>query len=131
MPIAQSIWRSMVCIVLACLIVPESLADSARFTLIDARDGLTPEVIAAYTDALGGNATTPMIRRRVKVLASGQRGFAPPVVALPKQARFVDVDITLLAQTNSVRSAPVAINRLSLARRMPHRIRQTSQIIGY
>ncbi|MEL6693707.1 MAG: hypothetical protein AAFQ12_11850, partial [Pseudomonadota bacterium] len=62
-------------IVITLLMPYQVQAQSARFTIIDARDGMTPEVVEAYANAMGKNAETALVRSRIKVLTSSRHGF--------------------------------------------------------
>lgn len=105
-------------------------AQSARFTLIDARDGLTPEVKAAYAEAMGASAWTPFIKRRVKLIVSPRHGANFDPVDLPDHVRNAELDVDLILQARGPLSKPINLNHLRLARRTPHRIAQSTLIQG-
>ena len=105
-------------------------AQSARFTLIDARNGLTPEVKAAYAEAMGADAKTPFVKRRVKLIVSPRHGANFDPVDLPDHVRNAELDVDLILQARGPLSQPVNLNHLRLARRMPNRIAQSTQIQG-
>ncbi len=105
-------------------------AQSARFTLIDARDGLTPEVKAAYAEAMGASAGTPFIKRRVKLIVSPRHGANFDPVDLPDHVRNAELDVDLILQARGPLSKPINLNHLRLARRTPHRIAQNTLIQG-
>lgn len=105
-------------------------AQSARFTLIDARDGLTPEVKAAYAEAMGASAETPFVKRRVKLIVSPRHGANFDPVDLPDHVRNAELDVDLILQARGPLSKPINLNHLHLARRTPHRIAQSTLIQG-
>ena len=105
-------------------------AQSARFTLIDARNGLTPEVKAAYAEAMGANAKTPFVKRRIKLIVSPRHGANFDPVDLPDHVRNAELDIDLILQARGPLSKPVNLNHLQLARRTRHRIAQSTLIQG-
>lgn len=121
----------LVPIALVTLALPDvGLAQSARFTLIDARDGLTPEVQEAYAQAMGANADTPMVKTRIKIIASARHGADFNAVDVPEHVRSVDLDVDLILQGGDALSAPVNLNHVRLARRTPNRITQRTTIKG-
>lgn len=105
-------------------------AQSARFTLIDARDGLTPEVQAAYAEAMGAQAQNPHVRSRIKIIADPRIGAAFEAVPLPEHVRNVDLSIDLILKGSHPVEAPVEVNHLHLARRAPLSITQSTSIRG-
>lgn len=121
----------MVPLALATLILPGfGHAQSARFTLIDARNGITPEVKQAYADAVGANATAPMVKNRIKIIANPRQGANFDPIDLPAHVRHVDLDISLILQGNMPTSKPINLNHLRLARRAPNRVSQKTTIQG-
>ncbi|MEL7033615.1 MAG: hypothetical protein AAGL97_07070 [Pseudomonadota bacterium] len=121
----------LVPLALATLILPGfGHAQSARFTLIDARNGLTPEVKQAYADAVGANATAPMVKNRVKIIANPRHGANFDPIDLPAHVRHVDLDISLFLQGSMPASKPINLNHLRLARRAPNRVSQKTTIQG-
>lgn len=128
-PLFRTLW--CVPIVIATLALPGSgYAQSARFTLIDARDGLTPEVKQAYADALGANADAPIVKTRIKIIADPRHGANFDAVDLPANVRHVDVDISLIMQGGAPVTAPINLNHLRLARRSPNRVTQMTTLQG-
>lgn len=105
-------------------------AQSARFTLIDARDGLTPEVQAAYAEAMGAQAQNPHVRSRIKIIADPRIGAAFEAVPLPEYVRNVDLSIDLILKGSHPVEAPVEVNHLHLARHAPLSITQSTSIRG-
>lgn len=105
-------------------------AESARFTLIDARNGLTPEVREAYANALGANSEAPVVVSRVKVIMSPRHGAAFDAVDIPEHVRHVDATIDVLTQGGGPLTAPIDVNHLRFARRAPQRISQKTNIRG-
>ena len=105
-------------------------AQSARFTLIDARNGLTPEVREAYANALGANSEAPFVVSRVKVIMSLRHGAAFDAVDIPEHVRHVDATIDVLTQSGGPLTAPIDVNHLRFARRAPQRISQKTNIRG-
>lgn len=105
-------------------------AEATRFTIIDARNGLTPEVLEAYAQAMGANTSSPVIQSRVKIITSARHGFAAGAVEIPDHVRAVDLDLEVLVRPGGANTAPVDVNHLSLARRSPQRITQKTQIKG-
>ena len=121
----------LVPIALVTIALPHvGFAQSARFTLIDARDGLTPEVQEAYAHAMGANAETPMVKSRVKIIASARHGADFSAVDLPESVRSADLEVDLILQGGETLSAPVDLNHVRLARRAPSRITQRTTIKG-
>lgn len=121
----------LVPIALVILALPQvGFAQSARFTLIDARDGLTPDVQEAYAQAMGANAETPMVRSRVKIIASARHGADFDAIDLPEHVRSLDLDVDLILQGGETLSAPVDLNHVRLARRAPNRVTQRTTIKG-
>ena len=121
----------LILLALATLILPGlGHAQSARFTLIDARNGLTPEVKQAYADAVGANATAPMVKNRVKIIANPRHGANFDPIDLPAHVRHVDLDISLILQSSMPASEPINLNHLRLARRAPNRVSQKTTIQG-
>lgn len=105
-------------------------AQSARFILIDAREGLTPEVKAAYAEAMGAQATSPYVKRRVKLIASPRHGADFDPIDLPDHVRNVDLSVDLVLQAGGPIKGPVNLNHVRVARRTPHRIAQHTTIQG-
>ena len=105
-------------------------AQSARFTLIDAREGLTPEVQAAYAEAMGAQAESPHVRSRIKIIADPRIGAAFDAIPLPEQVRHVDLSIDLILKGRHPVEAPVDVNHLQLSRRAPLRVTQSTSIRG-
>ena len=108
-----------------------SYAQSARFTVIDARNGLTPEVQAAYAEAMGAMAETPHIKSRIKILANPRHGADFEAVDVPDHVRHVDLDVDLILQGGHPVIKPIDLNHLRLARRSPQRISQKTTIRGH
>lgn len=116
---------------LATLLLPGfGHAQSARFTLIDARNGLTPEVKQSYADAVGANATAPIVKNRIKIVANSQHGANFDPIDLPAHVRHVDLDISLFLQGSMPASKPINLNHLRLTRRAPNRVSQKTTIQG-
>lgn len=112
------------------LMAAGSHAQSSRFTIIDARDGMTKEVAAAYAEAMGANANAPIVKSRIKVIADPRHGFDADAVSLPEHVRQVDVDITLMSRPGGPASAPISLNELIHSKRAPQRIAQSTTIRG-
>ena len=116
---------------LATLILPGfGHAQSARFTLIDARNGLTPEVKQAYAEAIGTDASSAMVKNRIKIIASPRHGADFDAIDLPAHVRHVDLDISLILQAGPPSSQPFNLNHLRLARHAPNRVSQKTTIQG-
>ncbi|NQY14089.1 MAG: hypothetical protein HRT81_09555 [Henriciella sp.] len=105
-------------------------SQSARFTLIDARNGLTPDVKAAYAEAMGATAQNPYIHSRIKVIASPKHGANFDPVEIPDQVRVVDVEVDLILFGGQPSAQPIDLNHLRVARHAPHRITQKTTIRG-
>ena len=105
-------------------------AQSARFILIDARDGLTPDVKTAYAEAMGAQATSPYVKRRVKLIASPRHGADFDPIDLPEHVRNLDLNVDLILQAGGPVKGPVSLNHVRVARRAPHRIAQRTTIQG-
>jgi len=127
--LTRSFW--FVPLALATLVLPGfGHAQSARFTLIDARNGLTPEVKQAYAEAVGANAEAPTVKNRIKVIASPRHGANFDAVDLPAHIRHVDLDISLILQGHMPTSEPINLNHLRLSRHAPSRVSQNTTIQG-
>ncbi|MEP1142290.1 MAG: hypothetical protein ABJH52_01115 [Henriciella sp.] len=119
-------------LIIAALVAPsDSQAESARFTIIDARDGLTPDVLEAYSEAMGANAKTPLVKSRIKVLTTARHGFDVGAIELPEHVRHADLDVTLMVQQGASAPAAIDANHLSVTRRAPTKIKQTTRIQGH
>lgn len=116
--------------IMATALVGLANAQSARFTLIDARDGLTPEVQAAYAEAMGAQAENPHIKSRIKIIADPRRGADFDAIPLPDHVRHVDLSIDLILQGGHPVEAPIGVNHLLLARRAPLSVTQSTSIRG-
>lgn len=119
-------------LVAATIMAPnESQAQSARFTVIDARDGLTPEVLEAYAEAMGANSKTPIVKSRIKILATARHGFDAGAIDLPDQVRHADLDVTVMVQQGASSGAAIDANHVKIKRRAPSKIKQTTRIQGH
>ncbi len=105
-------------------------AESARFIVIDAREGLTPDVLEAYTNAVGGNAKAALVEKRIRILASNRYGFDVGQIAIPDHVRQLDLDITVMLQKGQRLHTPVKVNEITVSRRSPARIAQSTKILG-
>ena len=115
-------------------IAPPAAAEkmgAARFIIIDDREGLTPEVLEAYTAAVGGTSETPVVNKRVRILATHRHGFNADPVALPNHVRSVNVDVTVNLRGAPTLRAPISVNRLTVSRRLPSQIKQATNVIGH
>ena len=117
---------SVVCV----LTLADSMAQTARFTIIDARDGLTPEVVDSYAAALGANSKTPFVKNRVKIVTSAKHGFDVGAIELPNHIRSLDTEVSILIRQGAALEAPITANEVTTSRRIPQRIRQTTHIQG-
>lgn len=115
---------------LALLVSGHVQAESARFTIIDARDGVTPEIEAAYAAAMGQDARSVSVTRHIKVLTSARHGFEMNAISLPAHVRQVDLNVSILVRPTGQSSAPIAANHILVARRAPRRVKQTTLIRG-
>lgn len=119
-------------LIIAALVAPfESQAESARFTIIDAREGLTPEVLAAYSEAMGANANAAMVKSRIRVLTTARHGFDVGAIELPEHVRRADLDVTIMVQQGGNVPAAIDANHISVTRRAPSLIKQTTRIQGH
>ena len=104
-------------------------AEGSRFTIIDARDGLTPEVLDAYADAVKGNTNSPLTKSRIILHVSGQHGFDAPAIEFEHRKQSVDVDIDVRIAGGQTLRAPLHVNRMIFDRnKAPTQIRQSTQI---
>jgi len=127
--LTRSFW--FVPLALATLVLPGfGHAQSARFTLIDARNGLTPEVKQAYAEAVGANADAPIVKNRIKIIASPRHGANFDAIDLPDHIRHVDLDISLILQGHMPTSEPINLKHLRLSRHAPNRVSQNTTIQG-
>lgn len=131
LPILKWIIGLCLMAVVSALTIADSFAQSARFTIVDARDGLTPEVVDSYAEALGSKTNTPIVKNRVKVIASGKHGFDAGAVDVPEHVRSVETDVTVLIRQGGALQAPISANELTISKRPPQRIRQVSNIQGH
>ena len=122
---------SCIIIVITLLMPSQMQAQSARFTIIDARDGMTPEVVEAYVNAMGANAETALVRSRIKVLTSSRHGFEAGAIELPGHVRQADIDVTVMVQQESGPAGSIDVNHVRAARNLPPRIKQSTQIQGH
>lgn len=118
-------------IVITLLMPSQVQAQSARFTIIDARDGMTPEVVEAYANAMGKNAETALVHSRIKVLTSSRHGFDAGAVQLPGHVRQADIDMTVMVQQEAGPTASIDANHIKAARHLPQRIKQSTHIQGH
>ncbi|GAB5454048.1 MAG: hypothetical protein Hens2KO_02770 [Henriciella sp.] len=119
-------------LIVVTLLMPSQVeAQSARFTIIDARDGMTPEVVEAYAKAMGANAETALVRSRIKVLTSSRHGFDAASVQLPDHVREADIDVTVLVQQEAGPTGSIDANHIHATRNLPQRIKQTTHIQGH
>ena len=122
---------SCIIIVITLLMPSQMQAKSARFTIIDARDGMTPEVVEAYASAMGANAEAALVRSRIKVLTSSRHGFEAGAVELPEHVRQADIDVTVMVQQETGPARAIDANHIHAARTLPQRIKQTTHIQGH
>ena len=122
---------SCIIIVITLLMPSQMQAQSARFTIIDARDGMTPEVVEAYANAMGANAEAALVRSRIKVLTSSRHGFEAGAVELPEHVRQADIDVTVMVQQEMGPARAIDANHIHVARTLPQRIKQTTHIQGH
>lgn len=127
----RPVWfgASWLCLTLASPALAQE--SSARFIVIDARNGLTPKVLEAYTIAIGGNTKAPNVDKRVRIIASNRLGFNPDPVAISSQVRNLDVDVTMMLRGGQPVRSPISVNRHSVSRRAPARINQSTKIVGH
>ena len=124
--------RLSVLLTAMALAMPVSVqAESTRFTIIDARNGLTPEVLDAYAKAMGANTSAPVVQNRIKLITSARHGFEAGAVEIPEHVRAIDLDLEVLVRPGGANAAPLEVNHLSLARRSPQRIIQKTNIKGH
>ncbi|MEL6859871.1 MAG: hypothetical protein AAFO74_15900 [Pseudomonadota bacterium] len=128
--LTRPVWLISIAVVMVSMSAVAN-AQSARFTLIDARNGLTPDVREAYANALGANADAPLLVSRVKVIVSPRHGAAFEAVNIPSQVRHVDATVDVLMQGGGPNSAPIDVNHLRFARQTPHHISQKTNIKGH
>ena len=122
---------SLAPLAVAVLVMPPiGHAQSARFTIIDARNGLTPEVKEAYAEAMGEAAKAPLVKNRIKIIADPRQGADFDPVDIPDHVRHVDVDIDLVMRGGGPVSAPIDLNHLRFERRVPNRVSQKTTIEG-
>ena len=93
--VRQRVLGPCLLVIVATMSIADSFAQTARFTIIDARDGLTSDVMDAYAEALGSKTSSPIVRSRVKVIASAKHGFDAGAVDVPDQVRNIETDVTL------------------------------------
>ena len=120
-----------VMIVITLLMPSQVQAESARFTIIDARDGMPLEVVEAYANAMGANAETALVRSRIKVLTSSRHGFDAGAVERPDHVRQADIDVTVMVQQESGPTGSIDANHIHAARNLPQRIKQSTHIQGH
>ena len=125
-------WATWLCLVTSAGLGGPGFASaqSARFTIIDARNGLTDEVRAAYAEAMGAHSESPMVKSRIKVLVNPSSGAVFEAIDLPEHVRNVELDIDLIVPGGRPLTQDVALNHLSVARRLPARIAQHTIIQG-
>ena len=126
----RPVWLISIAVAMSSMPVVAN-AQSARFTIIDARNGLTPDVREAYANALCANANAPLVVSRVKVIVSPRHGAAFEAVDIPDQVRHVDATVDVLMQGGGPVSAPIDVNHLRFARQTHHRISQKTTIKGH
>lgn len=129
--VRQRVMGPCLLVFVATMSIADSFAQTARFTIIDARDGLTPDVMDAYAEALGSKTSSPIVKSRVKVIASAKHGFDAGAVDVPDQVRNIETDVTILVRGGADLHAPLSANELTVHRRPPHRIKQTSNVQGH
>ena len=117
--------------VICAMTLSDSMAQTARFTIIDARDGMTAEVVDAYAEAMDTNADTPIVNRHIKIIASTQHGFNADAIVLPEHVRDVETKVSVHLRQGSTVQAPIRVNELTVSRRAPQRIQQTTDIRGH
>ena len=124
-------YGTCILIVITLLMPSHMQAQSARFTIIDARDGMTPEVVEAYANAMGADAETALVRSRIKVLTTSRHGFDTGAVELPDHVRQADIDVTLMVQQESGPAGSIDANHIHAVRNLPQRIKQSTHIQGH
>lgn len=105
-------------------------AQTARFTIIDARNGFTADVQAAYEEAVGAQATSASIVRHIKLYTTTQHGFAAQTVDIPDHVKNLNISIDAVIRHGSSGIEPFLFNRVSVARHAPKRITQVTKIRG-
>ena len=121
---------SIAALTLGSMLVPTpAQAEGSRFTIIDARAGLTQDVLDAYAKAVQGSKDSPLTKSRIILHVSGQYGFDAPTIEFENRKHLVDVDIDVRIAGGQRLRAPLHANRISFDRKKaPTTIRQSTQI---
>jgi len=83
-------------------------------TTIDVRDGVTQKSLFEYQKTVLGSSEGRSSAKLIKLLVSADKGFDAGWLTVPKQRRFLRVNIHIYTFRGSTISAPIRVNLYEL-----------------
>ncbi len=83
-------------------------------TTIDLRDGVTEEKITKYHSAVLGGPNNEGASKLIKLLISADKGFDAGWLKVPKQRRFLRVNVIIYTFRGPIINAPIRVNLYEL-----------------
>lgn len=111
-PPSQPLKLGLLAIILLGLCTQSAWAN--QITTIDLRDGVTEEKIAKYHNAVLGGPDNQGASKLIKLLISADKGFDAGWLKVPKQRRFLRVNIVIYTFRGPVINAPIRVNLYEL-----------------
>ena len=106
-----------------------AFATGDRSITIDARRGLSEDVLDRYRLAATGPSRTPYHRVRIRVLISTGRGFPAEALRLPRSRRFQDVTVVLVVTRGTTITREITVNAFEIDDRRARQIRQLTEFL--
>lgn len=100
------------CLAFLWLTTPVVWASSIQ--TIDLRDGITEEKLAQYHAAVLGDTDSQSSARLIKLLVSANEGFDAGWLRVPKQRRFLRVNVVIYTFRGQQITAPIRVNLFEL-----------------
>jgi hypothetical protein len=122
------VWLAGIGAALALLLQAEpAFASRDRSITIDARRGVSTEVVDRYRQAALGSSRAPYHRVRIRPLIAAGRGFPAEVLRLPRSRRFHDVTVVLVVTRGNTITREITVNAFEIDDRRARLIRQATQ----
>lgn len=106
-----------------------ALASNDRSVTIDARRGVSKDVLDRYRRAAIGSSRARYHRVRIRILVTAGKGFPAEALRLPHSRRFQDISVVLIVTRGNTVTREITVNAFEIDDRRARQIRQITEFL--